>query len=329
MRIVDHVIRKDDAKTFIGLRFGFWKKPTLDKKDIKEVKTVSEEAQKKKVMPQRLESEETKGQEVQSPQDNKQLLVKFEENQNYVVVSLTKAGGTLVLKAEQSVKLWEDVRKEIATAIEENERIKQLLQNKKGIESDVYLLAVGNFHYFKNVPHNSLEFYDNILERKPNKISALNNKGVVLDSLGRHTEALECYNKALKTHPENAHISCNMGISLYKEGKYMEALKSFDRTLRVEPLYSSAIAFKAHALSRLERKDEALEFYNRALLSDPDNAELLYNKARICSLKGMKQEALLTLEKAIGMDQRWKTMAVQNEDFVSLKKNQKFLALVQ
>jgi tetratricopeptide (TPR) repeat protein len=311
------------------LRFGFLKKPTSEKKESKEIKTGQEETQKKKVISQRLESEETKVLDAQPPQDEKSLLAKLEENQNSVVIGLAKAGGTLVLKAEQPVKLWEDVKKEIAATIEENERLKQLLQNKRWTESDEYLLAVGNFYYFRGVPHNSLEFYDRILERNPDKISALNNKGVVLDSLSRHTEALECYNKALKMHPENTHILCNRGISLYKEGRYREALESFDMTLRVESLYSSAATFKAHALSRLGRKDEAFEFYNRALLSEPDSAELLYNMARICSLKGMNHEALATLEKAIGIDQKLKTMVIQDEAFASLKMNQKFLGLVQ
>jgi tetratricopeptide (TPR) repeat protein len=269
------------------LKFRFLKKPTSEKKESKEIETDQEEAQKKKVISQRLESEETKVLDAQLSQDEKSLLVKLEENQNYVVVGLARVGGTLVLKAGQPVKLWEDVKEEIAATIEENERLKQLLQNKTWTESDEYLLAVGNFHYFRGVPYDSLEFYDRILERNPGKISALNNKGVVLDSLGRHQEALECYNKALKMHPENAHILCNSGISLYKEGRYGEALESFDMTLRMEPPYSRALAFKAHALSRLGRKDEAFEFYNRALLSDPDSAELLYNMARICSLKGM------------------------------------------
>ncbi|MFZ1078014.1 MAG: tetratricopeptide repeat protein [Nitrosotalea sp.] len=311
------------------MRFGFWKKPTSEEKESKEIKTGQEEDQKKKGISQRLESEETKVLDAQLLQDEKSLLVKLEENQNYVVLGLAKVGGTLVLKAGQSVKLLEEVRKEIAVTMEENERLKQLLQNKNWTESDEYLLAVGNFHYFRGVPYNSLEFYDHILERNPGKISALNNKGVVLDSLSRHTEALECYNKALKMHSENAHLWCNRGISLYKEGRYREALESFDMTLRVESLYSSAATFKAHALSRLGRINEAFEFYNRALLSDPDSAELLYNMARICSLKGMRQEALVTLEKAIRIDQRWKAMAIQDEDFASLKQNQKFLGLVQ
>ncbi len=316
-------------KNVIGLRFGFWKKQISDKKDRKRIELGSGENQKKESISHGLESEETKVLDVQPPQDEKSLLIKLEENQKYVVIGLTRAGGTLMLKAGQSVKLLEEVRNDIATTIEENRKLKQLLQNKGWTESDEYLLAVGNFHYFRGVPHNSLEFYDHILERNPDKISALNNKGVILDNLSMNTTALECYDKALKMHSENAHIWFNRGMSLYKEGRYDEALESFGMTLRIEPLYSSAVAFKAHALSRLGRKNEAFEFYNRALLSDPDNAELLYNKARVCSLKGMNQEALATLEKAIGIDPRLKVMATQDKSFASLEKNQKFLGLIQ
>ncbi len=326
---LDHIIRKGVIR-IINLQFGFWKKSRSDKKTSSEIESSQKDARKnEKILQERVEPEEVKTHEVHSLQDDKSLRAKLEENQSYAMISLTKAGGTLVLKAEKPIKLWDDVRKEIAAIIEENARLKQSLQDKNWTESDEYMLTVGNFHYFNGVPHRSLEFYDQILKRNPDKIAALNNKGVVLDNLGRHAEALECYDKASKTHTENANLSCNRGISLYKQGRYMEALKSFDMTLTIEPLYVSAISFKAHTLSRLGRKDKALEFYNRALASDPDSAELSYNKARICSLKGIDMEALASLEKAIMIDQRCKTMAAQEEDFASLKKNQKFLRLVQ
>ena len=46
-----------------------------------------------------------------------------------------------------------------------------------------------------------IECYDKVLKIDPNDVSAITNKGLALDNLGRYEEAIFYYNKALEIMP--------------------------------------------------------------------------------------------------------------------------------
>jgi tetratricopeptide (TPR) repeat protein len=260
-----------------------------------------------------------------------QKISKLEDTRDYIVKVITKAGFPLVIRSEQNITIQDEVRSEIALLLEENKELTEeiLKSNRQVADDNEYLLRTANFYYLQGNTEKSIALYNLVLKRNPSKMTALNNKGVVLDYTGNHNEAVEYFNKALSSVPENVHVLCNKGIALYKNEKYEEALGCFDSALKLESNYVNALIFKGHALYRLGKNSDALASYSKVIRIEQNNAEALYNKACLCSLKGDEYGALTSLERAIRLDPSWKAAAIEDKDLERIKSNPRFTELVQ
>lgn len=261
------------------------------------------------------------------PQDDNS---KFGENRAYIAKILAGTGLPLVLRSEQNITVQDEIKQEVSSLLEENDKMREnLLQaNKPIIEEDEYLLRAANFYHLTGNSQKAIETYDHILKRNPTKMAVLNNKGVVLDSTGKYTEALGCFDKALESVPENVHVLSNKGISLYKSEMYQRAVECFDAALKIDLCYVNALTFKGHSLYKLGKNNEALDLYNRIIRLDHGNSEALYNKACLCSIKGDEYGAITSLERAIRLDSSWKEAASQDKDLGRLKNNSRFQGIV-
>lgn len=298
--------------------------PTLeDKKDnITEMQTEDSQIQKQ----QEVEIQSN----ITSPAPPQDENAKFEENRLYIAKVLAGTGLPLVLRSEQNMTIQDEIKQEVSSLLEENNKMREkLLQtNKSIIEEDEYLLRVANFYHLTGNSQKAIETYEYILKRNPAKMAVLNNKGVVLDSAGKYKESLECFNKALERVPENVHVLSNKGISLYKSEMYQQAVECFDAALKIDANYVNALTFKGHSLYRLGKNNDALELYNRIIRLDHGNSEALYNKACLCSIKGDEYGAITSLERAIRLDSSWKEAASQDKDLGRLKNNSRFKGIV-
>ena len=110
----------------------------------------------------------------------------------------------------------------------------------------------------------AIECYDRALEINPNFVEAWNNKGNVLDELGRYEEAIECYDKALEINPNYAEAWNNKGVTLSMLRRYEEAIECFDRALEINPNYAKVWYNKGNVLGKLERHKEAVESKGKA-----------------------------------------------------------------
>ena len=252
--------------------------------------------------------------------------VKFEENQRYIVKTLTALGLPLVLRAEQSINFEEEPKKDIQNILEENDKIEESLQKagKTILEDDEYVLKAANFYHLTGNSQRAVEMYESLLKRNPSKMAALNNKGVVLDYNGEYDNALKYFEEASNRVPENVHLLSNKGITLYKNEKYQQALECFDAALKIDADYINALTFKAHSLYRLGKNADALEWYNKVIRQDRNNAEALYNKACLCALKGDDYGAITSLEKSIRLDSSWREAASQDKDLDRIRNNPRF-----
>ena len=317
------------------MKFPSWKKEKLATKEEENTLDVEPTSQTKN---ESLQKDNNRKEVIldQSSQINMESSLekknsKLEDSRNYIVKTITKAGVPLVIRSEHNIVIQDETRNEISLLLEEDGKLEEevLKSNMEVVDDDEYLLRTANFNYFQGNTKKSIDLYDRVLKKNPSKMAALNNKGVVLDSIGNYDQAVECFNKALSSVPENVHVLCNKGIALYKNEKYDESLGCFDSALKLEPTYVNALTFKGHALYRLEKNNEALESYNKVIRLDQNNAEALYNKACLCSLKGDEYGAITSLERAIRLDPSWKATAIEDKDLERIKKNPRFSELVQ
>lgn len=125
------------------------------------------------------------------------------------------------------------------------------------------------------------------------------NKADPLAGLGRYPEAIVTYDRILETHPNYIDALTNKGVSLYKMGRYQEANELFDKVLSVNPNKIDALLNKGAALTELGRPSEALEYYDRILSMRPNYREALINKGAALGELGRHQEAFEYFDKSL------------------------------
>ena len=182
---------------------------------------------------------------------------------------------------------------EISPAIDE-------LIKSKPDSSDKFILQAFNMITLKRYDE-VLEYLDKAkIESNINEVWVF--RGVALDELGRHEEALDSFNKAIELEPKEWSVRMSYGNTLIKLGRYEEALASFDKVIELK--YDNLIAWieKGKALSSLERYDEALQSFNKAIELDPKNVLAWCGQSKILINLKRYDEALESINKAIELE---------------------------
>lgn len=96
--------------------------------------------------------------------------------------------------------------------------------------------------------------YDRVLEQDGRNITALEEKGNVYYSLGRHEDAIAINPKLILLWYEK-------GYALRKIHRYEEAIACFDITLESSPNNVRAATAKGIALRELGKNEESLVFF--------------------------------------------------------------------
>lgn len=140
-------------------------------------------------------------------------------------------------------------------AYEEKDAEKQVEYFSKSLEINpknvsAWLWKGDTLFYNLEKYEESIECYNKALRINPNDALAWNNKGLVLDKLGRYKDAGECYNKALELNRNYADAHYNLGVLLQSQGANKYAKIEFKEVLRIKPEDTDA---KKH-LEELESK---------------------------------------------------------------------------
>src|SRR5262249_585303 len=114
------------------------------------------------------------------------------------------------------------------------------------------------------------------LEIMPQFADALNNRGTILDQLGRHDEALAAFDRCLAITPNAPDTLNNRGNLLAKLERNDEALASYDKCITLAPTFTQAWLNVGMLLIKLRRYEEAAKVLGRALELDP-HADVIGN----------------------------------------------------
>lgn len=94
-------------------------------------------------------------------------------------------------------------------------------------------------------------------------------------ALGEYDEGIEVYDEIL-SHELDPDALNNKGHLLNELGKPMEALESFERCNLLFPMYANAWSNKGRSLAALGRYNESFEAYQHALILEPNHQEALF-----------------------------------------------------
>jgi len=147
----------------------------------------------------------------------------------------------------------------------------------------------------------------------PNESAVANNLGIVEAKNGNRAEAMELYLKA----GGSAETKYNMAILEIRNGKYAEALANFG-------------SYNGHnkALAQLMTGNSGQVTETIGSSSEADMAHSYYLKAVSAARQGNGPEAISNLKTAIEKDNSYKTYAKDDAEFIKLRSDSGFTALV-
>jgi tetratricopeptide (TPR) repeat protein len=160
--------------------------------------------------------------------------------------------------------------------------------------------------------------YDKALAIKPDYVEALNNRGHALTKLKRLEEAVASYDKALAIKPDYVEVLNDRGIALKGLKRLEEAMASYDKALAIKPDYAEAFNNRGNALTELKRLGEALASYDKALAIKPDYAETFNNRGNVLMELKRLEEAMASYDKALAI----------KPDYAEATTNRSFLVLL-
>jgi tetratricopeptide (TPR) repeat protein len=115
-------------------------------------------------------------------------------------------------------------------------------------------------------------------------VNIWNEKGVALDELGNHEDAIKAYDRALKLDANDVDALFNKGETLGILGKHEEAIKYFNIVLKIDPDDAETWYEKGVNLKKLGKHEEAIKYFDKALQLDPDDTDALQGKEEILSM---------------------------------------------
>jgi len=117
--------------------------------------------------------------------------------------------------------------------------------------------------------HDALSLYDLVLKHEPSNISALIDKGVTLQNMGKLKLAIRSYNKAFVS-PQNIDALLNKGTALHSSQNYTKAMECYDAVLKIDKKCAMALAYKGLSLGESGKLQDALKHFKKALSIDKE-----------------------------------------------------------
>ncbi|MCY7337948.1 MAG: tetratricopeptide repeat protein [Chamaesiphon sp.] len=148
----------------------------------------------------------------------------------------------------------------------------------------------------------AIESFDRSLSIKPDDYVAWAGRGIALARSQRYEEAIESFDRAISIKPTYQNACCNRGSSLGSLGRYEEAIESFDRALSPKPDDYVAWAFRGNSLGSLGRYEEAIESYDRAISIKPDDYKVWYKRGNSLGNLGRYDESIESYDTALSID---------------------------
>ncbi|MCD4678927.1 MAG: tetratricopeptide repeat protein, partial [Bacteroidales bacterium] len=109
------------------------------------------------------------------------------------------------------------------------------------------------------------------LEKYPDHVLALNNRGNVYLRKNLYEKALKDYSKCIAVDSTYHMTYSNRGALFFNMQKYQEAVQDFNNCLILKPDNTDALIGRANSLSSLEKFTEAISDYDKYIQLKPDN----------------------------------------------------------
>ena len=142
------------------------------------------------------------------------------------------------------------------------------------------------------------QFYRKVLKNQPTNLTALNNLGVLLSTLGIFSEAEKNYRKAIELKPTYIDAHINLGNTLKDIGRIDEAEAAYKKAIELNPEHVTTHNNLGTMLLDIGRFDEAEASYRKAIEFKKDYAISHNNLGNVLKNLGRLNEAQMSYGKA-------------------------------
>ena len=159
-----------------------------------------------------------------------------------------------------------------------------------------------------------------------------NARGAALLKDGKFEEAVAAYRKALELDPKNTIVRNNLANLYSKQGLYEDAAREYEDLVQRDPGNATAKAnldamVKNKAV--LQEKKEQTSSAVQGADSKPKDPQAAYNAARVYARLGDADQALTWLNKALDLGYDQFDYLSLDPSLVNLKKDPRFLKLLE
>ncbi|WNO04892.1 tetratricopeptide repeat protein [Rhodoferax mekongensis] len=147
----------------------------------------------------------------------------------------------------------------------------------------------------------ALGLFEQLIALVPQEAKAHTNRGVALKALGRLEDAAQAYQHALTLDPRFHSAHNNLGNLLYNQGAFDKALNYFETASSLQPQLGEYRFMLAKCLLELQQMERARSELTLVLRADPTNADAWGTLARLWSEKHAMPEALACFERGIAV----------------------------
>jgi tetratricopeptide (TPR) repeat protein len=150
----------------------------------------------------------------------------------------------------------------------------------------------------------AVNYYNQVIETRPDFWEAWYERGLVLESLGLYIEAIASYDRALVTSSRSAatvEIRYHRANALqYGLGEYEVAINCYDQVIQVKPTHALAWLHRGNAqLYGLKQPEAALHSYEQSLWNNPDDAIAWRNRGTALVELAHYPEAITAYDRAL------------------------------
>ena len=186
----------------------------------------------------------------------------------------------------------------------------------------------GNRLFLEKKFQDAIKKYNIVLDKEPDNLIALNNKGYSLSKLKKYSDALVCYDKFLQINPNDKTVLINK-ISLFrKTGEFHKAVGICDELLKNNPDEIIALDHKLRILKKLDRFTESNTICMKLIEIYPESGEVLYEMASNFLKLGNIEQFFIYLQKAVNVLPNLKNKSKQNKEFEQFFTNERFVDIV-
>jgi len=174
--------------------------------------------------------------------------------------------------------------------------------------SDVALVLAAASGFRKaNELEKALALLDRAVDLSPSDPTALTNRGVLRQAIGRLADAVADYEAAIKADPSFADAHFNLGVLREERGELVKALEHYTAAVKARPSMAPAHNNIGALYLKVNQPQKALECFNRAVKHDPDFAPARLNLGWAWLALNQKERALEELKAYVSLvpkDQR-------------------------